>query len=44
VCPDLALAFGACGRKTMPKLQQLVAPKPVQELSLAPQSTGMLVR
>jgi len=43
-CLLLALPFGACGRKTMPKPPQLVAPKPVQELSLATQSTGILVR
>jgi hypothetical protein len=38
------LALVACGRKTMPKPPQLVAPKAVQELSLATQSTGILVR
>jgi len=43
-CLVLALGGGACGRKTMPKPPQLVAPKPVQELSLATQSTGILVR
>lgn len=44
----LAVAFSllvpACGRKTTPKPPQWVAPKPVQELSLATQSTGILVR
>jgi hypothetical protein len=40
----LALAIPACGRKTMPKPPQYVAPKPVGELSLATQSTGILVR
>ena len=40
----LAAVGPACGRKTMPKPPQLVAPKPVQELSLATQSTGILVR
>jgi hypothetical protein len=47
----LAIALGvlavlgiACGRKTMPKPPQLVAPKPVDEISLATQSTGILVR
>jgi hypothetical protein len=40
----LVVAGAACGRKTMPKPPQLVAPKPVQELSLATQSTGILVR
>ncbi len=39
-----ALAVGACGRKTMPKPPQLVAPRAVQELSLATQSGGILVR
>ena len=34
----------ACGRKTMPKPPQWVAPKAVQELSLTTQSTGILVR
>jgi len=40
----ILLASGACGRKTMPKPPQLVAPKPVQELSLSTQSRGILVR
>ena len=43
----LAVALGAalaCGRKTMPKPPQLVAPKAVRELSLATQKTGILVR
>jgi hypothetical protein len=40
----LALLVPACGRKTMPKPPQLVAPKPVQELSLATQKGGILVR
>ena len=44
----LALAFTllvpACGRKTMPRPPQLVAPKAIQELSLSTQSTGILVR
>jgi hypothetical protein len=40
----LALLGPACGRKTMPKPPQYVAPKPVQELSLATQSDGILVR
>ena len=40
----LALAVPACGRKTMPKPPQLVAPTAVQELSLATQSNGILVR
>jgi hypothetical protein len=43
-CFVLALAGPSCGRKTMPKPPQLVAPKPVQELSLATQSGGILVR
>ncbi len=43
-CLTLAVAGPACGRKTMPKPPQLVAPKPVQELSLATQSGGILVR
>jgi hypothetical protein len=43
-CLLLALVGSACGRKTMPRPPQLVAPKPVQELSLATQSTGILVR
>jgi hypothetical protein len=38
------LALATCGRKTMPKPPQLVAPKAVQELSLATQSQGILVR
>lgn len=38
------IAVGGCGRKTMPKPPQLVAPKAVQELSLATQGTGILVR
>lgn len=38
------VAVGACGRKTMPKPPQLVAPRAVQELSLATQSGGILVR
>jgi hypothetical protein len=38
------LAVATCGRKTMPKPPQLVAPKAVQELSLATQSPGILVR
>lgn len=40
----LGLAVPACGRKTMPKPPQLVAPRAVQELSLATQSGGILVR
>ncbi len=40
----LGLLIAACGRKTMPKPPQYVAPKPVQELSLATQSSGILVR
>ncbi len=40
----LALGAPACGRKTMPKPPQLVAPMTVQELSLARQSGGILVR
>ena len=40
----LALVAPACGRKTMPKPPQLVAPKPVQEISLATQKNGILVR
>ena len=40
----LAALVPACGRKTMPKPPQLVAPKAVKELSLATQSTGILVR
>jgi len=44
----LALAFAllvpACGRKTMPKPPQWVAPKAVEELSLTTQSNGILVR
>jgi hypothetical protein len=43
-CVVLVLGIGACGRKTLPKPPQLVAPKPVQELSLTTQSTGILVR
>jgi hypothetical protein len=39
-----ALVALACGRKTMPKPPQLVAPRAVQELSLATQSGGILVR
>lgn len=39
-----ALALLACGRKTMPRPPQLVAPRAVQELSLATQSGGILVR
>jgi len=37
-------AVPACGRKTMPRPPELVAPKMVQELSLSTQSTGILVR
>ncbi len=40
----VTLAALACGRKTMPKPPQYVAPQPVQELSLATQSGGILVR
>jgi len=40
----LAALVPACGRKTMPKPPQLVAPKAVKELSLATQGTGILVR
>jgi hypothetical protein len=40
----VAALMPACGRKTMPKPPQLVAPKAVQELSLTTQSTGILVR
>ena len=40
----LVLLAPACGRKTMPKPPQLVAPKPVQEISLATQKNGILVR
>jgi hypothetical protein len=40
----IATFLPACGRKTMPKPPQLVAPKTVGELSLATQSTGILVR
>jgi hypothetical protein len=40
----LVLTVPACGRKTMPKPPQLVAPRAVQELSLATQSGGILVR
>ena len=40
----IVLASGACGRKTMPKPPQLVAPKAVQELSLSTQTQGILVR
>ena len=38
-----ALAPG-CGRKTMPRPPQMVAPKAIQELSLATQGSGILVR
>jgi hypothetical protein len=38
------VAGTACGRKTMPKPPQLVAPKAVQELSLSTQKNGILVR
>lgn len=40
----LALVAPACGRKTMPRPPQLVAPKPVEEISLATQKGGILVR
>ena len=40
----LALLAPACGRKTMPKPPQYVAPKTVAELSLTTQSSGILVR
>ena len=40
----LVLLAPACGRKTMPKPPQLIAPKPVQEISLATQKGGILVR
>lgn len=40
----LTLAVPACGRKTAPKPPQLVAPRTVEELSLATQSGGILVR
>ncbi|MCC6849930.1 MAG: fibronectin type III domain-containing protein [Deltaproteobacteria bacterium] len=40
----LACALPACGRKTLPRPPQLVAPRAVQELSLATQSDGILVR
>jgi hypothetical protein len=40
----LAALSSACGRKTMPKPPELVAPKPVGELSLATQTNGILVR
>jgi hypothetical protein len=40
----LLAAIGACGRKTMPKPPQYVAPKVVEELSLVTQSNGILVR
>lgn len=40
----LTLAAPACGRKTIPKPPQLVAPRTVEELSLATQSGGILVR
>ena len=40
----VATLVPACGRKTMPKPPQWVAPKAVQELSLSTQSTGILVR
>lgn len=44
VLAGVLMAVGACGRKTMPKPPQLVAPKAVQELSLATQGAGILVR
>ncbi len=40
----LGLVAPACGRKTLPKPPQLVAPRAVEELSLATQSGGILVR
>jgi hypothetical protein len=40
----LLAAPSGCGRKTMPKPPQLVAPRAVQEVSLATQSGGILVR
>ncbi len=40
----LVLAPAACGRKTMPKPPELVAPKSVGELSLSTQTNGILVR
>ncbi len=40
----LVAPIAACGRKTMPKPPQLVAPQVVEELSLTTQSNGILVR
>ena len=40
----LVAPIAACGRKTMPRPPQLVAPQAVGELSLSTQSTGILVR